>query len=113
MELGHPRGLAEDLQWLTPRVGACSTPPLDSSNMNRDDEVPVRGRPDTAALAKALAAGDLGEVQALVDLGADLHYRRSEGYEALLDAVHGRDVLLDDGLIELLQFLIAHRVQLN
>ncbi len=113
MEPGHLRGLAEDLQWLTPRVGACSTPPLDSSNMNRDDEVSVRGRPVTAALAKTLAAGDLGAVQALVDLGADLHYRRSEGYEALLDAVHGRDVFRDAGLIELLQFLIAHRVQLN
>lgn len=81
--------------------------------MSRDDKGSVRGLPANDALAKALAAGDLREVRALVDRGVDLHYRRSEGYEALLDAVHGRDVFRDDGLIGLLQFLIAHRVQLN
>lgn len=81
--------------------------------MSRNDEVPVRGIPANDALAKALAAGNLGEVRALVDLGADLHYRSTEGYGALLDAVHGRDVFRDAGLIELLQFLIAHRVELN
>lgn len=69
--------------------------------------------PDNATLRKALGAGDPSEVQALIDQGSDLHYRDANGYGALVDAIHGRDVFTDDRLPELLRLLIAHRVDLN
>lgn len=81
--------------------------------MHRDDNVPSRSRPDTTTLSKALAGGDPGEVKALVDLGADLHYERKEGYGAVLDAIHGRDVVRDLRLLDLLRFLIEQGVDLN
>ena len=44
--------------------------------------------------------------------GADLHYTR-DGYTAVIDAVHGRDILNDPGLLQLLTWLIEHNVALN
>lgn len=65
-----------------------------------------------SALSEALGRGDLAAVQALAAQGADLHYVR-EGYTALIDAVHGRDVVRDAGLPDLLRWLIAQRVDLD
>ncbi|KQU74261.1 MULTISPECIES: ankyrin repeat domain-containing protein [unclassified Rhizobacter] len=71
-------------------------------------------RPDLPdALRRALAAGDPHEVAALVALGANLHYRHANGYDALINAVHNRDVFADPRLIELLQLLISHGVALS
>lgn len=69
--------------------------------------------PDAAMLRKALAAGDPVAVESLIKRGADLHYRFEKGYGALIDAVHGRDVFLDDRLLDLLRLLIGHQVDLN
>ncbi len=65
------------------------------------------------ALLRALAAGDPDEVKALVALGADLHYRNADGYDALINAVHSRDVFADPRLLDLLQVLISHGVALS
>jgi ankyrin repeat protein len=75
-----------------------------------DTPPPSAARPAWQDLHDALRAGDLPAVQALVAAGADLHYRREGGYDALLDAVHGCD---GARLIELLQWLIAHGAPLN
>ncbi|WP_082568784.1 ankyrin repeat domain-containing protein [Rhizobacter sp. Root1221] len=69
--------------------------------------------PSAAAFSQALAAGDPQEVKALIALGADLHYRLDEGYDALVNAVHGRNVFLDERLIDLLQVLIDHGAELS
>jgi len=69
--------------------------------------------PDNASLRKALGEGDPLHVRALVDQGADLHYRDAQGYGALVDAIHGRDVFIDPRLPELIQLLVEHRVDLN
>ncbi len=65
-----------------------------------------------APLAFALNAGNLDKVRCLLDAGADLHYSRRD-YGALLDAVHGRDIVRDTGLMPLLVFLIEHGARLN
>jgi ankyrin repeat protein len=69
--------------------------------------------PSPTALRDALAEGDPARVAALIAQGADLHYTRDHGYDALLDAVHGRDIVVDDRLLDLLRVLIANGVRLN
>jgi ankyrin repeat protein len=69
----------------------------------------VRGRD----LLTALGAGDPAKVAALIEAGATLGARDEHGYDALLNAVHGRDVLRDPRLIELLELLVANGAELN
>ncbi len=76
----------------------------------------VRKASDNVALRAALREGDPQAVAALVaggTGGADLHFKDEHGYDALLDAVHGRDISRDTRLIELLELLIAHGVDLS
>lgn len=70
--------------------------------MDRDD-----------ALCRALREGDPCTVQDLIAAGADIHYRRDSDYDALIDAVYGRDVACDPRLRELLTLLIGHGVDLH
>jgi ornithine cyclodeaminase/alanine dehydrogenase-like protein (mu-crystallin family) len=42
----------------------------------------------------------------LIDAGADVHCKRDQGYDALLDAGHGRDLARDPRLLELLAFQV-------
>src|SRR5919198_643903 len=49
-------------------------------------------------LVTALGHGDPEAVAALIASGADVRYKREHGYDALLDAVHGRDVGRDPHL---------------
>lgn len=65
------------------------------------------------ALSLALAAGDPDKVALLLAHGADLKYRKPHGYNALLNAVHGRDIGRDERLLPLLKLLIARGVELN
>ncbi len=57
----------------------------------------------------ALRAGDPQKVEFLLSCGAEIHYVRKEGYNALIDAVHTRN----PRLIELLRLLIDKGVELN
>jgi ankyrin repeat protein len=66
-----------------------------------------------ASMVVALHAGDPDKVEALVRAGNDPRYRREGGYDALIDAVHGRDVLADPRLPRLIEFLIAQGVALD
>lgn len=61
----------------------------------------------TEALKQALHGGDPHEVEALLDQGADIHHQDESRYEALIHAVHGRDVFWDTRLIDLLRLLIG------
>ncbi|MFT3775724.1 MAG: ankyrin repeat domain-containing protein [Minicystis sp.] len=64
-------------------------------------------------LHAALGEGDSQKVRALIAAGADLRYKRDHGYDALIDAVHGRDVARDPRLVELLELLVANGVDLS
>jgi ankyrin repeat protein len=66
-----------------------------------------------SVLALALNAGDPRIVASLIEAGADLRYQREGGYDALIDAVHGRDLTRDDRLIELLHLLVAKTTKLD
>jgi ankyrin repeat protein len=66
-----------------------------------------------SVISLALAGGDPQKVSALLECGADIHYTNEAGYDALINAVHGRDVLRDLHLIELLKLLIAKGVALS
>lgn len=74
---------------------------------------PRSGPTGRAELCAALAEGDPHKVSALIDAGADIRYKRERGYDALIDAVHGRDVRRDPRLLELLALLVAHGVELS
>jgi ankyrin repeat protein len=64
------------------------------------------------ALSFAAQSGDPAKVATLIDAGAALHYSR-EGYGALLDALHGRDIRRDTRLLPLLRLLIERGVRLD
>ena len=68
---------------------------------------------DQDDLRAALGDGDPTRVSALIEAGADIRYKADHGYDAFIDAVHGRDVIRDLRLIELLRLLIAHGVDLS
>ncbi len=61
------------------------------------------GRP---VLSFALHGGDPAKVALLLERGADLHYRYHGGYDAVIDAVHGRDITRAPRLMELLGLLV-------
>lgn len=67
---------------------------------------------DRSVLSIALGAGDPEKVAVLLDAGAELHYSR-EGYDALIDACHGRDVTHDPRLVPLVELLIARGANLG
>lgn len=69
--------------------------------------------PTTAELQAALNAGDVTRVEALVAAGADVRYRRDYDYDALIDAVSGRDVTRDPRLLELLALLVRNGAPLS
>jgi ankyrin repeat protein len=82
----------------------------DSSDAGRQQPLdPVPG----AELSMALREGDLQSVRTLIETGADVRYQRDHGYDALLDAVHGRLVTGDPRLLELLALLAAHGANLS
>jgi len=65
-----------------------------------------------AVLALAVSAGDPEVVATLIDAGADIRYSR-DGYDVLIDAVHGRDVFRDTRLLDLLRLLIARGARMD
>jgi ankyrin repeat protein len=65
------------------------------------------------AVAFAVSGGDPRKVATLVDAGASIHYCDAHGHDALLNAVHHRDVARDPRLLDLLKLLISYAVALN
>jgi ankyrin repeat protein len=69
--------------------------------------------PGEAELSGALCEGDLQRARTLIEAGADVRYKRDHGYDAVLDAVHGRGMDPDQQLLELLALLAAHDADLS
>lgn len=66
---------------------------------------------DTDSVSSAL--GDLHKLTVLIEAGADVHYQKEHGYDALIDAAHGRDVLHNPQLLDILKLLIEEGVSLR
>ena len=64
---------------------------------------PAAPDPDLVA---ALNDGDPDKVARLIAAGADVRYRDDNGYDAFIDAVHGRDVGRDARLLTLMKLLL-------
>lgn len=64
-------------------------------------------------LGLAVRLGNLEKIQLILDAGADINYRRPGGYDVLIDAMHGRDILQDENLIEILNLLISRGAAVN
>jgi ankyrin repeat protein len=64
-------------------------------------------------LRRALGDGDPERVGALIEAGANIRYKRAHGYDALLDAVHHRDISRDSQLLHILALLVEHGVDLS
>lgn len=64
-------------------------------------------------LAIALNGGDPAKVQRIGEAGAPVRYVRTNGHNALLDAVYGRNIFSDERLLDLLRLLIGWNVDLD
>jgi ankyrin repeat protein len=73
----------------------------------------LSGPSGEANLSEALRDGDLGRVRTLIEAGADVRYKRDHGYDAVLDAVHGRGMDCNQRLLDLLALLAAHGADLS
>lgn len=80
--------------------------PTDSSNSSDR-------KPALEEIRTALRRGSPEEIRAIIAAGADIHYQADSGYGALIDAAHGRNVLRDGRLLELLDLLIAQGARLS
>src|SRR5215469_1164609 len=59
------------------------------------------------------ALSDLQKLAFLIEAGADIRYQDEHGYDALINAAFGRDVLHNPQLIDILNLLIANGVSLR
>jgi len=78
-------------------------------------ELKARGDLDAGrtAVGFAIAGGDPRKVAALVAAGAQIHFQDDHGHDALLNAVHHRDITRDPRLMSLLELLITYGVKFN
>src|SRR5260370_32939751 len=60
-----------------------------------------------------LRGGDPLKLDLVLDRGVDIHYTRSAGYDALMDAVFSPNANRDPRLLDVLKILIARGVALN
>lgn len=65
------------------------------------------------AVSIAISAGDVQKVELLINAGVTVNYMLSDGSDALLNALHGRDIVDDVQLLALLNLLLRHNVGVN
>ncbi len=68
---------------------------------------------EETVLGLAVQSGNIDKIQFMLDAGADINYQTEQGYDVLIDAMHGRDILLDDNLISILNLLISRGAAVN
>jgi ankyrin repeat protein len=61
----------------------------------------------------SFALSDLQKLAVLIETGADIRYQKEHGYDALINAAYGRNVLHNPQLIEILNVLITNGVSLR
>jgi ankyrin repeat protein len=70
----------------------------------------TRGGANIDHTSLCFVLSDLQKLAVLIEAGADIHYQDEHGYDALINAAHGRDVLHNPKLIDILNLLIARGV---
>ncbi|HEY3328975.1 MAG TPA: ankyrin repeat domain-containing protein [Capsulimonadaceae bacterium] len=65
------------------------------------------------ALVVALFHGDPRKVAVLISAGGNITYKRDNDFDALIDAVSGRELRNDPRLMSLLSLLVSSRVDMN
>jgi ankyrin repeat protein len=61
----------------------------------------------------SLALSDLRKLEVLIEAGANIRYQKEHGYDALINAAYGHDVLNNPQLIAILNLLIENGVSLR
>ncbi|MGM3308505.1 ankyrin repeat domain-containing protein [Anabaena sp. WFMT] len=66
-------------------------------------------------LGLAVQSRNLEKIQFILDAGANINYQTAEGYDVLIDAMHGQDIdiLQDQDLISTLNLLISRGAAVN
>ncbi|MDF2444817.1 MAG: Ankyrin [Moraxellaceae bacterium] len=83
------------------------------ADLHQESQPPFAELGRDTALSLALADGDPDKVALLLAQGAKLRYRKPHGYNALLNALHGRDITRDPRLVPLLELLVAKGVDVD
>ncbi|ODG99118.1 hypothetical protein A4S05_05580 [Nostoc sp. KVJ20] len=68
---------------------------------------------ENTVLGLAVQSGNLDKIQLILNSGADINYQSPNGYDVLINAMHGRDILQDQNLISTLNFLISRGAAVN
>lgn len=68
---------------------------------------------ENTVLGLAVQSGNLDKIQLILNSGADINYQTSNGYDVLINAMHGRDILQDQNLISTLNLLISRGAAVN
>lgn len=70
-------------------------------------------RNQETVLSLAVNSGNLDKIKFLLNAGANINYQRPHGYDVLIDAMHGRDIVNDDNLLPILNFLLKKGAKVN
>ncbi|MBD2731522.1 ankyrin repeat domain-containing protein [Nostoc sp. FACHB-892] len=73
----------------------------------------VQQQSQNTVLGLAVQSGNLDKIQLILDAGADINYQSLDGYDVLINAMHGRDILQDQNLISTLNLLISRGAAVN
>jgi ankyrin repeat protein len=73
----------------------------------------VEQESQNTVLGLAVQSGNLDKIQLILDSGADINYQSPDGYDVLIHAMYGRDILQDQNLISTLHLLISRGVAVN
>ncbi|MGL5944290.1 MAG: ankyrin repeat domain-containing protein [Waterburya sp.] len=64
-------------------------------------------------LSLAVKSGNIDKIKYFLDAGASINYQRPHGYDILIDAMHGRDIVNDDDLLPILNLLLKKGAKVN
>ncbi|WP_225895438.1 ankyrin repeat domain-containing protein [Dendronalium phyllosphericum] len=73
----------------------------------------VEPEPEHTVLEFAVQSGNVEKIRLVLDARADINYRRQGEYDVLIDAMHARNILQDENLIETLSLLISRGANVN
>ncbi|MBD2489388.1 ankyrin repeat domain-containing protein [Aulosira sp. FACHB-615] len=73
----------------------------------------VEPESQNTVLGLAVQSGNLDKIQLILDAGADINYQTSDGYDVLIHAMYGRDIVQDENLISTLNLLISRGAAVN
>ncbi|WP_235526303.1 ankyrin repeat domain-containing protein [Nostoc piscinale] len=73
----------------------------------------VEPESQNTVLGLAVQSGNFDKIQLILDAGADINYQSPDGYDVLIHAMYGRDILQDENLISTLNLLISRGAAVN